>query len=144
MIAGPQIVGGPERLQGYQDVLGRKALKRLVVSASDYSREAGVAAMRRLLAASPDLDAVFVASDLLASGALVELRRSGRRVPDDVAVGGFDDSRIARESDPPLTTIRQPLEQVAREMVDILLRLIRHEEVSSRVLPTELVIRESA
>jgi DNA-binding LacI/PurR family transcriptional regulator len=110
--------------------LGRKALNRLVVSASDYSREAGVTAMRRL-AASPDLDAVFVASDLLASGALVELRRSGRRVPDDVAVGGFDDSRIARESDPPLTTIRQPLEQVAREMVDILLRLIRHEEVSS-------------
>lgn len=144
MIAGPQIVGRPERLQGYQDVLGRKALKRLVVSASDYSREAGVAAMRRLLAASPDLDAVFVASDLLASGALVELRRSGRRVPDDVAVGGFDDSLIARESDPPLTTIRQPLEQVARAMVDILLRLIRHEEVSSRVLPTELIIRESA
>ena len=72
-------------------------------------------------AASPDIDAVFAASDLLASGALVELRRAGRRVPEDVAVGGFDDSRIARESDPPLTTIRQPLELVAREMVDVLL-----------------------
>jgi DNA-binding LacI/PurR family transcriptional regulator len=144
MIAGPEIVGGLERLQGYQDILGRKALKRLVVSASDYSHEAGADAMRRLLAASPDLDAVFVASDLLASGALMELRRAGRRVPDDVAVGGFDDSRIARESDPPLTTIRQPLERVSREMVDVLLRLIRREEVSSRLLPTELVVRESA
>lgn len=144
MIAGPQIVGGPERLQGYQDILGRKALKRLVVSASDYSHEAGVTAMRQLLAASPDIDAVFVASDLLASGALTQLRRAGKRVPDDVAVGGFDDSRIARESDPPMTTIRQPLELVSREMVDVLLRLIRREEVSSRVLPTELVVRESA
>lgn len=144
MIAGPQIVGGPERLLGYQDVLGRKALKRLVVSATDYSHEAGVVAMRRLLAASPDIDAVFVASDLLASGALMELRRAGRRVPEDVAVGGFDDSRIARESDPPLTTVRQPLERVSQEMVDVLLRLIRREEVSSRVLPTELVVRESA
>ena len=142
--SGPQTVGGHERLQGYHDILGRKALKRLVVSASDYSHAAGVTAMRQLLAASPDIDAVFVASDLLAAGALMELRRVGRRVPEDVAVGGFDDSRIARESDPPLTTIRQPLELVSREMVDVLLRLIRREEVSSRLLPTELIVRESA
>jgi DNA-binding LacI/PurR family transcriptional regulator len=144
MISAPQIAGGQERLQGYQDVLGRKALKRLVVSVDDYSHEAGVRAMHELLAKSPDLDAVFAASDLLASGALVELRRAGRRVPDDVAVGGFDDSRIARESDPPLTTIRQPLELVARDMVDVLLRQIRGEEAETRILPTELVIRASA
>jgi DNA-binding LacI/PurR family transcriptional regulator len=144
MIACPQVVGGPERVQGYREVLGRKALKRLVVDASDYSHAAGVTAMRELLAVSPDIDAVFAASDLLAAGALAELRRTGRRVPEDVAVGGFDDSRIARETDPPLTTIRQPLERVSRDMVDVLLRLIRREPASSRVLPTELVIRESA
>jgi DNA-binding LacI/PurR family transcriptional regulator len=144
MISAPEIAGGQERLQGYQDVLGRKALKRLVVSAAGYSHEAGAEAMHQLLAASPDIDAVFAASDLLASGALVELRRAGRRVPDDVAVGGFDDSRIARESDPPLTTIRQPLERVAREMTDVLLGRIRGEDVASRVLPTELVVRASA
>jgi DNA-binding LacI/PurR family transcriptional regulator len=143
MIHCPQIVGGPERLAGYRDVLGRKALKRLVIDAPDYSYDAGTTAMRALLAASPDLDAVFAASDLLAAGALAELRRAGRRVPDDVAVGGFDDSRIARETDPSLTTIRQPLEQVGREMVDVLLRLIRREPVSSRVLPTDLVVRDS-
>jgi DNA-binding LacI/PurR family transcriptional regulator len=144
MIHCPQVVGGQERLQGYRDVLGRKAFRRLVVDAPDYSYAAGAAAMRELLAASPDMDAVFAASDLLAAGALAELRRAGRRVPDDVAVGGFDDSRIARETDPPLTTIRQPLERVSRDMVDVLLRLIRREPVSSRVLPTELVIRGSA
>jgi DNA-binding LacI/PurR family transcriptional regulator len=144
MIHCPQVVGGQERLQGYRDVVGRKALKRLVVDAPDYSYAAGATAMRELLAASPDIDAVFAASDLLAAGALAELRRAGRRVPDDVAVGGFDDSRIARETDPPLTTIRQPLERVSRDMVDVLLRLIRREPVSSRVLPTELVVRESA
>ena len=106
MDSAPQIAGGQERLQGYQDVLGRKALKRLVDPVTDYSQEAGRQAMEQLLKANPDLDAVFAASDLLASGALVELRRAGRRVPEEVAVGGFDDSRIARESDPPLTTIR--------------------------------------
>lgn len=143
MISAPQIAGGQERLQGYQDVLGRKALKRLVVSAADYSQEAGRQAMEKLLLASPDIDAVFAASDLLASGALVELRRAGRRVPEEVAVGGFDDSRIARESDPPLTTIRQPLELVAREMVDVLLQQIAGVDVGPRILPTELMVRAS-
>jgi DNA-binding LacI/PurR family transcriptional regulator len=144
MIGCPQISGGQERLQGYREVLGRRARARLVVEATDYSYAAGVSAMRDLLAASPDVDAVFAASDLLAAGALAELRRAGRRVPDDVAVGGFDDSRIAQETDPPLTTIRQPLERVGREMVNVLFALIRGEPVSSRMLPTELVVRDSA
>jgi DNA-binding LacI/PurR family transcriptional regulator len=67
-----------------------------------------------------------------------------RLIPSPATERGFDDSRIARETDPALTTIRQPLEQVGREMVDVLLRLIRRETVSSRVLPTELIVRESA
>ncbi|TCC62250.1 hypothetical protein E0H73_16225 [Kribbella pittospori] len=91
---------------------GRKALKRLVVSATDYSQEAGRQAMAKLLKASPDLDAVFAASDLLASGALVELR--------------------------------QPLELVAREMVEVLLRRIDGTDDGPRILPTELVVRASA
>ncbi|MET7401202.1 LacI family DNA-binding transcriptional regulator [Dactylosporangium sp. NPDC005572] len=144
MIGCPQIAGGAERLEGYRDVLGRRALRRLVVDAPNYSHAAGAEAMRRLLATSPDIDAVFAASDSLAAGALTELRRAGRGVPDDVAVGGFDDSRIAQETDPALTTIRQPLELVSRNMVDVLLRLIRREPSASRLLPTELVVRESA
>jgi DNA-binding LacI/PurR family transcriptional regulator len=100
--------------------------------------------MNELLERDPDLDAVFVASDLMAAGALAALRRAGRRVPEDVAVGGFDDSRVAASSDPPLTTIRQPLERVAGEMVRLLLDLIDGKVVGSLVLPTELVTRDSA
>jgi DNA-binding LacI/PurR family transcriptional regulator len=145
IIAGPQdTAGGYDRLQGYRDVLGRRALKRLTFCAPDFGYDAGRHAMRELLDASPDIDAVFAASDLLAAGALTTLRRSGRRVPDDVAVCGFDDSSVAATSDPPLTTIRQPLAQVAKEMVEVLLALIRHEPASSRMLPTQLVVRSSA
>ncbi|WP_121191906.1 LacI family DNA-binding transcriptional regulator [Motilibacter peucedani] len=144
-ITGPlDTPGGRERLEGYRDVLGRRALKRRIASATDFSIEAGDAAMTDLLARSPDLDAVFVASDLLAAGALQALRRAGRSVPDEVAVGGFDDSRLAESTQPALTTVRQPLERVATEMVDVLLQLIAGEPVASRILPTELVRRGSA
>ncbi|MFD0598338.1 LacI family DNA-binding transcriptional regulator [Catellatospora coxensis] len=111
----------------------------------DYSRHSGEAAMRELLDRVPDLDAVFVGSDLMAAGALAVLRERGRRVPEDVAVGGFDDSAIAGSTHPKLTTVRQPLEQVATETVRLLLELIDGADaVESLVLPTELVTRESA
>jgi DNA-binding LacI/PurR family transcriptional regulator len=143
-ITGPlDTPGGLERLEGYCDVVGRRASKRRIAN-GDYTRRGGEAAMSELLERSPDLDAVFVASDLMAAGALAVLRRAGRRVPDDVAVGGFDDSRVAASSDPPLTTIRHPLERVAAEMVRLLLDLIDGKDVGSVVLPTELVIRDSA
>ena len=70
----------------------------------------------RLLAEHPDLDGVFVANDLMAQGALLALRDRGRRVPDDVAVVGFDDSSAALAGRPPLTTVRHPLEDMAAEM----------------------------
>ena len=81
--------------------------ERLIVS-GDYSRASGEAGAERLLAQAPDIDAVFVASDLMAQGALTALRRAGRRVPEDVAVGGFDDSVGGDRATPALTTIRQP------------------------------------
>jgi len=88
---------------------------------------------------------VFAASDLMADGALRTLRQSGRRVPDDVAVVGFDDIEMARYTEPPLTTVRQPIQDLGREMVRLLLRLTAGEEIEpSVVLPTELVIRESS
>jgi DNA-binding LacI/PurR family transcriptional regulator len=136
--------GGQERLAGYRETVGPRWDEALVTSASDYSYHAGEAAMDTLLARSPDLDAVFVASDLMAAGAIATLRRAGRRIPEDVAVGGFDDSRIATTTEPPLTTIRNPLEHVATEMVDLLLRRIAGERPASRVLPVELVRRQSA
>lgn len=144
IITGPlDTPGGVDRLAGYRDVLGAEIDPRLVVSA-DYVRASGETAMARLLSQVPDLDAVFVASDLIAAGALATLRRAGRRVPEDVAVGGFDDSSVALTTEPALTTIRQPLARISAEMVRLLLGLIAGDPPAAVILPTDLVIRDSA
>ncbi|MFF2996560.1 LacI family DNA-binding transcriptional regulator [Streptomyces sp. NPDC057950] len=136
------------RLQGWRETLekaGHEVPDRLVASA-DFTEEGGETAMRSLLRQVPSLDAVFVASDVMAAGALAELRRQGRRVPDDVAVIGFDDSIIARHSTPPLTSVRQPVEEIGTTIARILLAEIDDPEEPRRhiVLPTELVVRESS
>jgi DNA-binding LacI/PurR family transcriptional regulator len=145
MITGPlDTPGGLKRFEGFCDVLGRKAAKKLIAN-GDYTRASGEAAMTDLLARTPELDAVFVGSDLMAAGALTALRAAGRDVPGDVAVAGFDDSPVAVSTHPPLTTMRQPLAQVARETVRLLQELVEGSgPVSPVVLPTELIIRESA
>jgi DNA-binding LacI/PurR family transcriptional regulator len=141
-ITGPlDTAGGIGRLDGYCDALGET--DPLLIVNGDYSRASGEAAMERLLAQAPDLDAVFVASDLMAAGALSALHRSGRRVPEDVAVGGFDDSSIATASHPHLTTIRQPYSRISAEMVRLLLGLIGGDSPSAVIVPTELVVRDS-
>jgi DNA-binding LacI/PurR family transcriptional regulator len=144
-IAGPQdMVAGIERLAGYRDAL-RGSDRRSIVAVGDFTRESGAVAMRHLLDDDPKLDAVFVASDLMADGALRTLREAGRRVPEDVAVIGFDDAEFARYTDPPLTTVRQPIIEIGREMVRLLLRLAEGDPVEhALILPTHLVIRDSA
>src|SRR5690606_18803403 len=106
----------------------------------------GSEAMRALLAQDADIDAVFIASDLMAAGAMTVLRSAGVNVPDDVAVVGYDDSEAATSSPVPLTTVRQPSEAMGATMVDILLGVLRGEEDHPRMttLPTELIIRASA
>jgi DNA-binding LacI/PurR family transcriptional regulator len=142
-ITGPlDTPGGVDRLAGYHDVIGDG--DPALVATGDYTRAAGVAAMEQLLEQAPDLDAVFAASDLIAAGALGVLHRAGRRVPEDVALGGFDDSSIASSSQPALTTIRHPLMRISSEMVRLLLAMIDGEEPAAVILPTELVVRESA
>jgi DNA-binding LacI/PurR family transcriptional regulator len=144
MITGPlDTPGGVDRLAGYLDVLGDAERDRLVVT-GDYVRDSGEAAMVRLLAQAPDIDAVFVASDLMAAGALTALNRAGRRVPEDVAVGGFDDSSVATVVQPTLTTIRQPMARISAEMVRLLMDLVAGRSPAAVILPTELVRRESA
>jgi DNA-binding LacI/PurR family transcriptional regulator len=146
IITGPlDTSGGAERLQGYLDTIGGAPDDRLVVHAAHYGIDAGEAAMRRLLDQVPDVDAVFAASDLLAAGALAALRSAGRRVPQDVALGGFDDSVIARSTEPALTTIRQPVERVGRELVRLLFEVIEGgASAGSVTVPVELVRRASA
>jgi DNA-binding LacI/PurR family transcriptional regulator len=103
--------------------------------------------MRKLLSDHSDLDAVFAANDLMAIGALRALRDAGRRVPDDVAVVGFDDSPLSRMTEPPLSTVRQPVEEMGREMAEMLMRLVSGADGDthqSAVLPTEVVVRASS
>jgi DNA-binding LacI/PurR family transcriptional regulator len=102
--------------------------------------------MARLLEEYPDVDGVFVANDLMAQGALLVLHDRGRRVPEEVAVVGFDDSAAALSSRPPLTTVRQPLEDMAAEMARLLLRHIAEPErpATSTIFDPELVVRMSA
>ncbi|MFF4841151.1 LacI family DNA-binding transcriptional regulator [Streptomyces collinus] len=110
-----------DRLDGYRDVMG-DADPRLVVE-SDFTPGGGERAMRELLDRCPDVDAVFAANDLTALGALRVLREHGRRVPDDVAVIGFDDVLpVAEQAEPPLTTVRQDIEEMGRLMARLLLR----------------------
>jgi DNA-binding LacI/PurR family transcriptional regulator len=140
-ITGPlDTSGGRQRLAGYRDVAGDRGL----VASGDYSQASGDLAMTTLLDHAPDLDAVFAASDVMALGALAALRRAGRRVPQDVAVGGFDDSSAALAARPELTTIRQPFARISAEMVRLLLAGIAGEPPSAVILPTELVRRASA
>lgn len=147
-VAGPydQENSAADRLAGYRDVLldGSPGL----VEKADYSRQGGADAMAALLDRCPDLDAVFVASDFMASGALQTLRERGRRVPEDVAVVGFDDlTSIAETTDPPLTTVHQDVEEMGRLMARLLFVRAAQDgtaDVSSVVVPTRLVVRKSA
>jgi DNA-binding LacI/PurR family transcriptional regulator len=143
-IAGPQDSGGGiDRLAGYRAAI-RDSMRRPLVRMGDFSHDSGRAEMRRLLTDDPRLDAVFVASDLMAYGALRTLREAGRRVPDDVAVIGFDDTELARYAEPALTTVRLPIMDIGRTMARQVLRLAGGEEVErSIVLDTELAVRET-
>jgi len=144
-IAGPQdMVAGVDRLTGFRAALARAGLTGHEVL-GDFTRESGVRAMRRLLGEDPALDAVFVASDMMAHGALRALKDAGRRVPQDVSVIGFDDFEISRYSDPPLTTVRQPIADIGRTMAGQMLGLVdeKRDVPQKVVLPTELVVRES-
>jgi DNA-binding LacI/PurR family transcriptional regulator len=142
-ITGPlDTPGGLKRLEGYRLELGEGFDESLVVH-GDYTRAGGERAMQALLERRPDVDAVFVASDLMAAGALTTLARSGRRVPEDVAVGGFDDSGLAATLQPPLTTMRQPFERIAHEMVRLLVEVVEGQEIAAVIVPTTLVVRAS-
>ncbi|GLY96906.1 LacI family DNA-binding transcriptional regulator [Actinoplanes sp. NBRC 103695] len=145
-IAGPQdMVAGVDRLNGYRAALEEAGLSGHV-AVGDFTRDSGVRAMAQLLADDPELDGVFVASDMMAHGALRALKDSGRTVPDDVAVIGFDDFEISRYSDPPLTTVRQPIVDMGRTMARQMLGLVNDDldVPQSVVLATELVVRASA
>jgi DNA-binding LacI/PurR family transcriptional regulator len=145
-ISGPQDMRvGVDRLGGYCDALTAAGLPELIVT-GDFSEESGERGMRQLLARAPDLDAVFTASDPMAVGAMRVLKEHDLQIPGDVALVGFDDSATARHTDPPLTSVHQPLEAMGREMARLLVARIRGEAVDSSmvILDTHLVPRASS
>jgi DNA-binding LacI/PurR family transcriptional regulator len=147
-IAGPQdMAAGADRLAGYTAGLAQRGRpENGLVEVADFTLEGGRAAMARLLERNVDIDGVFVASDLMAVGAIDAIRTTGRRIPDDVAVVGFDDSPLAATTSPRLTSVRQPIEEMGREMTRLLLDEIRFPERPARrvILDTQLVVRGSS
>jgi DNA-binding LacI/PurR family transcriptional regulator len=148
-VAGPaDMAPGIDRLAGYRDALidaGWTTDPSLEVVA-DFTQEGGAAAMERLLRDRPDLDAVFAASDLMAAGAMSVLASAGRRVPEDVAIVGFDDSAVATSVRPSLTSVHQPIEEMGHEMARLLIDAVEGQSPVPRrvILATELIRRASS
>jgi LacI family transcriptional regulator len=136
---------GTDRRDGYLAALRQRSLPadpELIVE-GDFTEAGGYAAMQRLLPAHPD--AVFAASDAMAIGALRALRDAGRRVPEDVAVVGFDDMPFAERAEPPLTTMRQPVLRTGVVATETLIELIEDPQAQPRriLMPTDLIVRDS-
>jgi len=151
-ITGPLWPSAKDRLASYRAALRRAGLPKdptLVHHSPDWGLDSGRAATARLLKTGSHFTAIFAQSDLLALGAITELRSHGLRVPEDVSVVGYDDIPVASFVDPALTTIRQPMRDVGAKAVDILLDRIAAARSGStltprrHLLPASLVIRES-
>ncbi|MEQ4724982.1 GH1 family beta-glucosidase [Nonomuraea sp. B19D2] len=143
MICGPtDLVTVQDRLAGHRAALHRAGLQPLLALA-DLTRASGATAARQLLGDDPALDAIFAATDQLAIGALQAAREAGRRVPEDLAVVGFDDIDAASATTPGLTTVRAPLADQALALARLLLSRLEGRHSESVVLPTRLVVRDS-
>ena len=145
-IAGPQdMPPGVDRLAGWRTTLLQAGLDDALVETGDFTVTSGAAAMRRLLDRGKPLDALFAANDQMAAGAYSVIKERGLRIPEDIAVVGFDDDYYARTLSPALTTIHHPIAALGEKMAELLVELIegRPAERIHR-LPTSLVVRESA
>jgi DNA-binding LacI/PurR family transcriptional regulator len=136
-----------DRLMGYREALAFAGIPfdPTLEEVADYVPERARIAMERLLLNHPDVNGVFAASDSMAAAAMEVVLRTGRRVPEDVAIIGFDDTPTAAAAQPPISSIRQPIEEMGREAVGVLIRTIQAPEEAARqvVFATELVARES-
>ncbi len=147
-IAGPQdMPAGQDRLRGWTEALAARGLPHGpdLIAYGDFDRGSGARAMEELLGRGVGFDGLFVASDLMALDALAVLREHALRVPQDVAVVGFDDSDAATQARPALTTVRQPVEEMAKALTLTLLDRIGDPDapITSRVFPPKLVLRAS-
>ena len=140
-----------ERYAGWQDVLGQAGQSPSLVVEGEWSAESGERGMRQLFEQAPDLDAVFASSDQIALGALGTATRLGRRVPQDLAIVGYDNIPEAAFFIPPLTTVYQQLNLMGRTAVQTLFTMIEArqrgeplEETPLKVITPELIVRASS
>jgi len=147
MITGPvDVPASVDRSTGFRQAMSRHGQAFVPSVTGNFTHESGDRAMRELLADNPDLDGVFVANDLMAQGGLSALQDLGRRVPGEIAVVGFDDSSAALASRPQLTTVRQPLEDMAAEAARLLMARIDDPRLDATAVIFEptLVVRASS
>jgi DNA-binding LacI/PurR family transcriptional regulator len=146
-------IGGPEyevevqqRLGGYQSALqdAGRVFRSELIEYGDFSNTSGADAMKRLLKKSPDTDAVFINSDLMAIAAMDAIREDGKSVPQDVAVVGYDDLSLAEYSNPPLTTIRQNVPLAGKLLAQNLIQYLQSGMATNVSIPVELIVRKSA
>jgi len=140
----PDMPASVDREQGWRDALRAAGLSDHRVAHGDFTEAGGIRAALSIIDSYPDVDAIFVASDLMASGALLALEERGLRVPADVAIVGFDNSKYATRGKVGLTTVAQPAQEMGVVMADTLLRLLAGE-TPPRVttLDTHLIVRDS-
>jgi LacI family transcriptional regulator len=145
-IAGPQdMPPGIDRVNGWKKAMAEAWLDDSLIQYGDFTLASGAKAMRRLLGTGRPVDGLFVANDQMAAGAYTVLHERGIRIPQDVAVVGFDDDSFATSVDPQLTTVHHPIIEMGKKMAEILVNLIEGKD-PDRVtqIPTSLVVRESA
>ncbi len=144
-ITGPSdMPASVDREAGWREALLAAALDDQRLARGDFTEAGGIRAALKLIDEHSDLDAIFVASDLMASGVMLALEERGLRVPTDVAIVGFDNSRYATRGRVGLTTVAQPAEEMGHVMADTLLRLLAGETAPRvTLMETHLVIRDS-
>ncbi|MHA7190150.1 LacI family DNA-binding transcriptional regulator [Arthrobacter sp. MDT2-16] len=145
-IAGPQdMPPGIDRLAGWRTAVVEAGLSDGLVEVGDFTLASGARAMHRLLDRGTPLDAVFAGNDQMAAGAYTAIQGRGLRIPEDIAVVGFDDDSFATSVTPALTTVHHPIIELGKKMAEILVDLIEGRPAQrATMLPTSLVIRDSA
>jgi DNA-binding LacI/PurR family transcriptional regulator len=145
--AGPTYSAAASRLQGYRTALVEAGFpfSMDLVRYGDFDPESGYQQMSSLLAANQGISAIFIASDMVALGAMLAIREHGLEIPRDIALVGFDDVPVAKYIEPGLTTIQLPMRELARSACEMLVGLIRGERLQNRqiLLDAQLVVRRS-
>lgn len=137
---------GQDRLNGYRQahVEAGFEVDESLIARANWSFESAKTMTLRLLAKNPDIDGIFAANDIMAIAAISAIQERGRRVPDDIAVVGFDDSLLSQTHRPAITTVRQDIVGLGAAAAETMIALLQDREPKVEVLNTEIMIRESA